>query len=83
MRIHNMVALQGFRKKYIVSQEEFYKYFGDYSTKAFIITEVEGGRTYHLLMTGESFTVMDDEDEVKNRIKDYVARNSNLRIFKS
>jgi hypothetical protein len=82
MPYHNLAALQGIKKKYILTEEEFYNVFGDYSTGFFVITEADGGRTYHLLSTGESFTVMDDIADVKLKIKEYLDRKVNFKSFK-
>lgn len=69
-------ALPTMKTKYIWTEEQFYKEFGDYSTGFFVITPAAGGRTYHLLSTGESFTVMDDANEVPVRIAEYMGRRS-------
>jgi hypothetical protein len=81
MNKHNLPLLQGIKKKYILTEEEFYAIFGDYPVKAFIVTETEGGRIYHHLSTGESFTVMDDSAEVKTRITEYLERKKTLRTY--
>lgn len=77
---HNLPALQNIKKKYVISEEEFYRVFENYTTGFFVITPAEGGRTYHLLSTGESFTVLDDSNAVKTKIADYLNRK---KMFKN
>lgn len=80
-------ALPNVSVRYIWTEEQFYAEFDPRgaTSEDFIKTETDGGRIYYYPPTGEMFTVLDDTDEVRNRIQNYLrrAKENNPRSKKS
>lgn len=76
---HNFKALPQRRRAYIVTEDQFNEYFGEFTTNAFDIFPHPQGRSFYLISTGETFTVVPDPTTVKQLVTEHVQRAEELK----